>query len=399
MNLGYSLIAALLRHNELINQLRVTPEHLTAKLGMILALVVELIREVDRCDEPLAQMALEDRHPGVDWSADFDRIAGEIGSPGAFEGYQDAILRDCRKRRAKTIGSDLSESGDVEAAIAGLSELSLADQSVSYGMDQIVRMTVEGLQNPPKAIKTGLPNLDGKIGGLFPSDLVVIGARPSMGKTALAANIALRSDAPFLFVSGEQGAEQLGQRLVAIEGEIPLWKMRNNTLQEHDFDRLATAASRLKKRQSKVLDIPAPSLEQIQTEARKLKHEMDIQIVLVDYLQRMKTTGERREAVEANVRGLKELARELDIPVVVLAQVNRRVDQRPKDDRMPHMGDLLESGAIEAEADMVAMLYRPAVYDAGVSPAETFLSIEKNRHGPTGVVELTFKAESLRFAA
>jgi replicative DNA helicase len=239
------------------------------------------------------------------------------------------------------------------------------------------------------------------LGGLHGGDLVIVGARPAMGKTALMLNMAasaLMAGFPVGVFSGEQGVSQITQRLIAIQGRIPVMRMRNGSLIGEDWSKLSAAVASLKDRGMYIFDKPAPTLSDIVRRARSWHYNHGIKAIYLDYLQRVKITTKapRHEAIGEIAAGLKELARELNIPVIALAQVNREVEKRVN--KRPFMGDLKDSGTIEQEADQIFMLYRDEVYneetkDKGLAE----INIEKNRHGSTGRVDLAWRGEYLRF--
>jgi replicative DNA helicase len=240
--------------------------------------------------------------------------------------------------------------------------------------------------------------MDKFIGGFHNSDLVIVGARPAMGKTAFMLNLAINADAPVGIISAEQGMMQMGGRVIAIDGRINTAGIRSGKLEDEDYNRMTASYSRLRDRVIQFYDKPAPTLQDIVRQARKWKHNLDIKALYIDYVQRVKVDGKapRHEQIGDVAMGLKELARELDIPVIALAQVNRSVEARTN--RRPQMGDLKDSGVIEQEADVIAMLYRDEVYDEnsqhkGIAEVD----IKKNRHGDIGIVRTVWRAEYLRF--
>lgn len=396
----YSVLSCLLNHNELVSAVEVESKHFpNVKTQTMFTAIVEAIGNAGKVDLNLLASYLSHNYGAHHWDPDLEALIDAPGPAENFAVYQQALKGQYLKFQARSIGGELNKTGDVAAALESLKGLDSTDVSSSYDKKSLGRLFIHDIDTDPDTIKTGIHKMDSKLGGLHGSDLIVIGARPSMGKTALACNIARKCYEPFVFFSGEQGASQLMQRFVAIEGGAPLWKMRNRKLSEEDYQSIASSVGTLTSDASPdfyVVDKPSPSLQDILFAARKHHHEHGIKLVVVDYLQRMRVKGpNRREGIEDAVRGLKELARELDIPVVVLAQVNRAVDSR--DNKHPGMADLLESGAIEAEADQVLMLSREAVYTKDKNDDNAKVSVEKNRHGPVGMMHLKFRNEYLRF--
>ena len=397
---AYEVIAALVNHNELKSALEVSVEHFpdyeTQKLFHHSLVLLEKNKVLDFT---MLCNAVIEESPQIDWRLIVEHIQfGCIGGRSNFGAYQALLKTEYVARKAKAAGQALAETGDISVAMQALRSLDVTSHDAVYLPERLVKEFMEVLEHPPETIKTGIRDLDHLLGGLHNSDLIVLGARPAMGKTAFAVNVALNCKVPFLFFSGEQPAVQLMQRIVAIDGGIPLWRLRNRSLQQTDYAQMSDSLADLMQSQFCVVDRSSPSLVDVMAETRKQQQAIGAKVVFIDYLQRMRMTNKnsRREGVEETIRGLKELARETHMPVVVLAQVNRQVDTR--EHKHPSMGDLLESGAIEAEADQIIMLSRPVVYDANYSDEEeTLLSVAKNRHGPTGDVTLSFKAQQLRF--
>ena len=251
-------------------------------------------------------------------------------------------------------------------------------------------------QNMP-AVKIGLTDLDELTFGHYPGDLVVIGARPAMGKTAFLINAFLNQEDPCGLISAEQGVAQIAQRMLAITGKVAAGGFRKIELfEDEDWTNIKSATYRLEKNESVVYDKPSPTLTEIIQIARKWKIERGIKALYVDYLQRIKTDGINRTDVVGKVaEGLKELARELDIPVFVLAQVNRAVEQRNPPSPTP--ADLKDSGIIEQEADCIMTLYREEVYNKETNRKGVLdVGVGKNRHGQTGGCSVIWKGTTMQ---
>jgi replicative DNA helicase len=253
-------------------------------------------------------------------------------------------------------------------------------------------------------VPTGYVDLDRKTAGLQPGDLIIIAGRPSMGKTALALNVAqyaaLEAGTGVAIFSLEMSKEQLVLRLLCSEARVDQSKVRAGFAAERDYPKLAIAAERLAEAPIYIDDTPALSVLELRAKARRLKRERDadLGLVIVDYLQLMRglTSDSREQEISSISRSLKALAKELDVPVIALSQLNRQVESRA--DKRPLMADLRESGAIEQDADVIAFLYRPWVYDPkNADERDAEVIIGKQRNGPTGSVPLTFFAEYTRF--
>jgi replicative DNA helicase len=253
-------------------------------------------------------------------------------------------------------------------------------------------------------VPTGFLDLDRKTAGLQPADLIIIAGRPSMGKTALALNLAqyaaLEAGTGAAIFSLEMSKEQLVLRMLCSEARVDLSKMRAGFAAERDYPRLAIAAERLSEAPIYIDDTPALSILELRAKARRLKRDREAKLglIIVDYLQLMRgpDTDSREQEISAISRSLKALAKELSLPVVALSQLNRQVEQRSE--KKPVMADLRESGAIEQDADVIMFLYRPCVYDPkNHDEREAEVIIGKQRNGPVGTVPLTFFSEYTRF--
>ena len=285
-------------------------------------------------------------------------------------------------------------------------------------------------------VSTGLIELDNQLGGLHRSDLIILAGRPSMGKTALATNIALHAakshrveagddgrdktvdGAVVGFFSLEMSGEQLGFRLLAEETGIPPNKLRRGQLSRDDFSKVVTASQKLARAPFFIDDTPALSISALRTRARRLKRTHKLSLVVVDYLQLLRPSGRRNYdnrvlEISEITQGLKALAKELDVPVLALSQLSRAVEQR--DDKRPQLADLRESGTIEQDADVVMFIYREAYYKArkepGVGTDEHHkwqeemtkinnvaeIIIAKHRNGPIGKVNLYFDGTTTKF--
>ena len=258
-------------------------------------------------------------------------------------------------------------------------------------------------------VTTGFKRLDRLTTGLQPGDLIIIAGRPSMGKTAfalnVAANTALQANTACAVFSLEMSKEQLGLRLLAGEARVSGSSIRSGFLSPEDFGRLTDAADKLAQAPIYIDDTPALSVLELRAKARRLKADNKLDLIVVDYLQLMRGRRESQESREREIsdisRSLKALAKELDVPVIALSQLNRKVEDRPGDKR-PQLADLRESGAIEQDADVIAFIYRKKVYKKKEDPEEADdhvaeIIIGKQRNGPTGIVKLAFLDDLTRF--
>jgi replicative DNA helicase len=257
-------------------------------------------------------------------------------------------------------------------------------------------------------LRTGYLRLDDMTCGLQPGEMIILAARPSMGKTSLLLNMAefmgVVDNVPIGLFSLEMSKEQLAQRLLASYAQFDLQKMRRGNIKENEWADLRSAAAKLGDAPIYIDDSPELTVMQLRAKARRLKSAYDIKCVLIDYLQLLSYHGhaENRQAQVGEMsRGLKALARELEIPVIVAAQLNRGPADRPS--HTPRMSDLRESGSIEQDADVVSLLHMEDYYHRGepdyVPTNITQLIIAKQRNGPTGIVDLIFRPNCTRFEA
>ncbi|MFH1624982.1 MAG: replicative DNA helicase [Pseudomonadota bacterium] len=247
-------------------------------------------------------------------------------------------------------------------------------------------------------VPTGFEGVDKYTSGLQPSDLIVVAGRPSMGKTSFALNIAqyaaVETHVPVAIFSLEMSKEQLCLRMLCSEAKVDAQRLRSGFLSESDWPKLTRAAGSLSEAPIFIDDTPALSILEVRAKARRLKSEQKLGLIIIDYLQLMRGRGnvERREQEISEIsRSLKALAKELNLPVVALSQLNRRVEDRY--DRRPQLADLRESGAIEQDADVIMFIYRDEMYNKSEDVDNKGIAeiiIGKQRNGPVGVVNLTF---------
>ncbi len=247
-------------------------------------------------------------------------------------------------------------------------------------------------------VPTGFEKIDDLTSGLQKADLIIVAGRPSMGKTAFALNIAqnaaTETGIPVAIFSLEMSKEQLALRMLSSEARVDSQRLRKGFLGETDWPKLTTAAGRLSEAPLFIDDTPAITVLEMKAKARRLKAESDLGLIILDYLQLMRS-GSFKESREQEIseisRSLKALAKELSVPIVALSQLNRKVEDRTN--RRPQMADLRESGAIEQDADVIAFIYRDEVYNKSEDNPEKGIAeviIGKQRNGPTGTVKLAF---------
>lgn len=252
-------------------------------------------------------------------------------------------------------------------------------------------------------IPTGYRDLDRMTSGFQRNDLIIIAARPSMGKTAfalnIAQNVAINTDENVAIFSLEMGAEQLVQRMLCAEGNIDSQRLRTGKLEQEDWGKLTMAMGSLSHAGIYIDDSPGIRVTDIRSKCRRLKQEHGLGMIIIDYLQLIQGSEHSRENRQQEVseisRSLKSLARELEVPLIALSQLSRGVESRQ--DKRPMMSDLRESGSIEQDADIVGFLYRDDYYDSESEQQNIEIIISKQRNGPTGTVELAFVKEYNKF--
>ena len=348
-------------------------------------------------------------------------ILDEITSSYNLLEYANLIKEKAMLRRLGNVGAEITQLAyndirpaediiDVaESMVLNLSKKILKNSIVDMktaGVDEIMRMErVSDNRGKTLGIPTGFIDLDRMTSGLNNSDLIILAARPAMGKTAFALNLALnagKEQKNVLVFSLEMPAQQLYQRLLSIESGIPQHKLKNVYLEEDEWTKLTVATLNLSKTSIFVADLPYTNVLEIRSYARKMKSQNQLDLIIIDYLQLINGSGRggsefnRQQEISDISRSLKGLARELDVPVIALSQLSRAVESRV--DKRPMLSDLRESGAIEQDADIVAFLYREEYYIPETeNKGITELIIGKHRNGATGTVKLNFLSEFTKF--
>ncbi len=340
--------------------------------------------------------------------------------------YHARIVRDKALLRrlidaAHTIVRDVHDPGEREVKeILDQAEQRVFSVSQSRGREGFVWIKevlwptfehIERLQEIPDGVSglaTGFVELDRMTTGLQPGDLVIVAGRPSMGKTSWALNVAqfaaIERETPVALFSMEMSKEQLVQRFLCAEARVDAQRLRRGMLEGDEYPRLARAAGHLNTAPIWIDDSPSGNVLEMKAKARRLKAETDLGLIVVDYMQLMSGSTRRDSRVQEVSeisRGLKALARELEVPLIALSQLSRAPEQRP--DRRPQLSDLRESGSIEQDADLVMFLYRPEYYHGPTDKDGTSLEgkaeliVSKQRNGPTGTIGLYFHKTYTRF--
>jgi replicative DNA helicase len=301
---------------------------------------------------------------------------------------------------------------EAESKVFEIAEAGSRGKQGFFSMPQLLTEVVERIDmlynrdnsSDVTGVPTGYADLDEMTSGFQPGDLVIVAGRPSMGKTAfslnIAENVALDTGLPVAVFSMEMGAAQLVMRLIGSVGRLDQHRLRTGRLLDEDWQRLTAAVGRLNDAPMHIDETPALNSLEVRARARRLHRQYGkLGLIVLDYLQLMSSTsqGENRATEISEIsRGLKALAKELNVPVVALSQLNRSLEQRPN--KRPIMSDLRESGAIEQDADVILFIYRDEVYNPDSPDKGTAeIIIGKQRNGPIGTVKLTFRGENTRF--
>ena len=394
------------------------------QLGTLFETMVELDREGSAVDQVTLQNRLREKNvpPQVSSVEFIAELVSAVPTSANVKYYAQIVAEKSTLRKLihvseETInncytGSDGMEAilNDVEKRVFQITQKRNTGEFV--GIDQIVMNALNKIEMASKmkgnvtGLATGFLDLDYRTAGFQPSDLILIAARPSMGKTAFVLNIAehmaFHDDKCVAIFSLEMSKEQLVNRLLAMESHVDSQHIRTGNMSDMDWDNIIESAGVIGGSKLIIDDTPGISIQELRSKCRKYKMEHGLQIIMIDYLQLMtggtgKSSESRQQEISEISRSLKALARELNVPVVALSQLSRAVEQRP--DHRPMLSDLRESGAIEQDADMVMFIYRDDYYNKdtekkGISE----IIIAKQRNGPIGTVELVWLPQFTKFA-
>jgi len=322
----------------------------------------------------------------------------EVGTGIVNDGFQPAG-RDSAELLAK---AEQDVFAIAEAGARGRADFTSVHKALSEAFDVLQTRYASG--GSVTGLPTGYSEFDDMTAGLQPTDLVILAARPSMGKTTLALNMAeyaaLKTKKAVAIFSMEMSASQLALRLISSVGRVNATRLRTGQLEDEDWSRVTSAIRMLREVKIFIDDTPALSPDVLRAKARRLKREHDLGLIVIDYLQLMAVPGNsenRATEISEISRGLKALAKELNVPVLALSQLNRSLETRT--DKRPVMADLRESGAIEQDADLIVFIYRDEYYNKDNSPDKGLaeIIIGKQRNGPTGALKLKFFGEYTRF--
>jgi replicative DNA helicase len=393
---------------------------------LIFEAIGELAADSKPCDvvtvsEHLERRALLDEAGGL---AYLGTLARDTPSSANVRAYAAIVKERALLRALVSAGSEIASSVFTDEGLSARELVNQAEQKVFEIAErgtrrtdgaQSVRVMLPGLidkidewhNNPDglRGLPTGFIDFDRKTGGLRGGDLLIVAGRPSMGKTTFAINMAENvaidpnTKGSVLVFSMEMPSEQLMTRMLSSVGGVPLHDIRSGRISDEDWVRITGATSQLAEARIFIDETPGLTPTELRARARRVKREHGLNLVVVDYLQLMQVSGtkeNRATEISEISRGLKALAKELNVPVIALSQLNRSVEQR--ENKTPVMSDLRESGAIEQDADMILFIYREEVYNRDTPrKGEADITLAKHRNGETGAFVLTFQGKYTRF--
>lgn len=392
------------------------------------ALIYEAIRKLYEQHSPIDVLTVTDhlRNAGeldtIGGPSYLTELTNYVPTAAHVEQYASIVAQKALRRRLIKASQDIVSLGydeakslqelieEAEAMLFSVSQKHVKQDIVS--LETILSESFDRLDELHKdkgkirGVPTGFKDLDSILAGLQRSDLFILAARPSMGKTAfslnLAHNIATKANEAVLIFSLEMSKEQLVDRMLSMESGVDAWALRTGNLSDQDFERIGHAMGTLSEAQIYIDDTPGITVSDLRTKARREMHQHPLGLIIVDYLQLMsggsKFGGDSNRVQEVSEisRGLKGIARELNVPLIALSQLSRSVESRSP--QIPQLQDLRESGSIEQDADVVAFIYREEYYNQeSERKGVTDIFIRKHRNGPTGAVELYFDKEKQRF--
>ena len=420
-----SVIGAMIMDREAIimaSEILIRQDFYHQQYGVLFETMVELYNE----EQPVDMVTLQNRLREKDVPAEVSSLefVGElvaaVPTSANIKYYANIVKEKATLRRLIKVNEEIANQcylgresledimADTEKKIFDLLQNKSGGDYVP--IKQVVIQALEKIEQASKTkgnvtgIATGFVDLDYRTSGLQPSDLVLVAARPSMGKTAFVLNIAqyvaFHSDLCTAIFSLEMSKEQLVNRLFSLESRVDAQLLRSGNLADSDWEKLIEGAGTIGRSKLIIDDTPGISISELRSKCRKYKLEHDLKLIIIDYLQLMSGSGRsdsRQQEISDISRSLKGLARELNVPVIALSQLSRQVEQRP--DHRPMLSDLRESGAIEQDADVVMFIYRDDYYNKD-TPEKNIaeIIIAKQRNGPIGTINLVWLPQYTKFA-
>lgn len=420
-----SLLGAVLIDEEVLADVT---EHVKAKdfYDKRHAVIYDAVMRLYEKNKPVDLLTLTDELKrkkeidGIGGSAYLTELTNYVPTSAHAESYAEIVAQKAVRRRLIKASGEISELGyDEETTTQELLQqaeaelFAVSDQSLKQDLTSLESILTDSFdrleelhrnKGALRGVRTGYRDLDNMTAGLQRSDLIILAARPAMGKTTLVTNLAYNvatiAKQPVLFFSLEMSKEQLVDRMLADASGVDSWNIRTGNLSDDDFSKLSEAMGEMAEAPIYIDDTPGLSVLEMRTKARRAAHDQPLGLIIIDYLQLMQGSGRhdgnRVQEVSEISRGLKLIARELNVPVIALSQLSRTVESRSP--QIPQLADLRESGSIEQDADIVMFIYREAYYNPETERENvTDLIIAKHRNGPVGKVELYFHPERLRF--
>lgn len=420
-----SVLGAILLDTEVLPEIAeiLLPEHFYSPQH---TLIFEAVMQLYQSSKPVdlvtltSQLKKNSKLQQVGGSAYLSELVANVPTAAHAEEYAHLVKEESTRRsliNLATKAQELAQKEDkplddvldeLESKLFGISKANTKKDFVHAAelIEKHLEIMEEQAKNPNamRGMPTGLKGIDLILGGLHKSDLIILAARPAVGKTAFALDIArhaaVESGKSVAIFSLEMPAIQLIRRILAQQSNVSMWDIRQAQLTDAGYARMAEAYDLVAKSKLFVDDSPGLSIMQLRSKARKLMMEQGLDLIVIDYLQLMQGSGSKVEnrvlEISEISRSLKILARELNIPIMALAQLNRAVESRP--DRMPMLSDLRDSGAIEQDADVIMFLSREKQYNPESTKDTTDVIVAKHRNGAVGKVELRFIEESTKFA-
>jgi len=421
-----SVVGAMLMDSEAIevaSEMLREEDFYARQYGVLFSAILEMHRKGEAVDPVTLQTRLREKNlpPEIYGNSAIFELIDQVPTSANIKTYagivaEKSLLRRMIRANEEIAGACYTQKDDVEE-ILNQAEKKIFEISQKRDADgfvpirQIVLNAIDKIEYASHikgnvtGLSTGFTDLDNRTAGFQPSDLILIAARPSMGKTALVLNIAqhmtLRENRCTAIFSLEMSKEQLTNRLFSMESHVDAQKIRTGDLTEQEWADLIESAGNIGESKLIIDDTPAISVPQMRSKCRKYKMEFGLEMVIVDYLQLMSGSGRSGESRQQEIsdisRSLKALARELNVPVVALSQLSRAVESRPN--HRPMLSDLRESGAIEQDADVVMFIYRDDYYNPdSEKKGVAEIIIAKQRNGPIGTVELSWQPALTKFA-
>lgn len=364
-------------------------------------LIFETIEARHKDGRPIDHLAIAEALPACDRVQEL--MLAYVGR-GSLPAYIAELNRAHATLREAVLGEALLRGEkDREEVIRELRELDgrlngSEVRNISKSIGAWVEGIEQGIENPNPGLRTGWPDLDTRLGGLLPGNLTIIAARPSMGKTAAAVNIAAKQDKPVLFFSLEMSEQEVLNRLVSMHG-VDHGHLRDpRNLTDQDWPGITKAMTEINERSILINDAGGTSIAGIEAMAQRTKGTTGLGLIVIDYLQLVTCKSESRlQEVSEVSRRLKALAKNLAVPIIALCQLNRGCENRLNP--VPNLSDLRESGQIEQDADQVIFIHRPEVFEEGERPGEAEFWIKKNRHGESGCITLGWHGRYQRFVS